>query len=1182
MQSYAPDQAPPAQQDLPIDYVGPGATVTRLAVSPKTMALTSPNAGVFTVQAFDANGAAVTNAPIAWTVSDATVATISDVGTITPQGKRGTVTVTAMTPTNVTDAATATVVLKPAGITVTAGSGQTGKVGTSLAQPGFVKVFASDQVGVQGVTVNFGAPANGKVGTPNAVTDANGVAFTTMTLGGAIGPQSFAASAAGFSTSITATATVGDPASIAAVSGGGQSDTVYKTLKDALVAKVTDTFGNPVPSVAVTWARTAGSGAPSQPTSTTDTAGLASMKYTLGVAPGIETVAASVAGVATPATFDAQSLAGTASSVIVVSGDAQAARAGQAFSAPLVVRAVDVNGNPIVNADVFWAGTNASVGAAKTMTDAKGVATNTATAGSSAGLALVTATVSGRTVAFSATVQSGVVAALKFTTQPPNGGAGQILTPSVLVEIDDAFGNRTAATNQVTIALGANPGAATLSGTLTRAAVNGVATFNDLQLTKTAAGYTLVATSVGAASATSAPFSIGAGTAAAIVIVAGNAQTAAVGTAVATPPQVRVVDGNSNPVAGAPVTFTPASGSGIAAPAIAIATNAAGLATLTSWTLGAVSGPQSLVVTSLGVPAVTMTATAQPGPASTLAFVQQPTGSTGGVTIAPAVTVAVRDAFGNTLTTASNIVTVGIAAGTGAAGAALSGTIVQTAASGIASFANLAVDSSALAYRLVATSPGLTSATSGPFDITVGPVAQVVIVKGNNQFVSVSTNSTYQPLVAAARDAGGNPVAGASMLFSPSAGASVSGASTVTTNSAGQAGVNLNLSGSGGSFTMSAAVGAVSTTFNIQNVVIGDGVSECKRATTGAVYCAGINTNGTLGNGGFAGPSTTMGLVTGGHVFTSFTPSASEHQCGLVGTQAFCWGRNTFGEVGDNSTTDRAQPVAVAGGLSFQSITVSPGTTCGLTTAGQTYCWGWAGVGLMADGDPGTIRRVPTLINAGGRIFTQIAATQQFACGVDAGGALYCWGQTPSGTFLTATSVASPAPLVSLTAGDLYMCGRSAPGAAFCWGLNFFGELGIGTTSSVSLPTAVVGGLSFTQIRALGSHTCGVTATNIAYCWGWNGVGQLGDSTNTNQTSPTAVAGNLRFFYIDGGNGTTTCATTTSLQPYCWGSGHGELGDGTFGPTTGPTPVTSWPGNASNTPNRVNPGRPGGGSSPPR
>jgi hypothetical protein len=112
-------------------------------------------------------------------------------------------------------------------------------------------VAANDGIGVAGVTVNFAAPTGGAVGTPSVQTDANGSASTSLTLGSAVGPQAFAAAAQGFSVSIPATATVGDAATIVAISGGGQADTVKHALKLPLVAKVTDQFGNAVGGVSI-------------------------------------------------------------------------------------------------------------------------------------------------------------------------------------------------------------------------------------------------------------------------------------------------------------------------------------------------------------------------------------------------------------------------------------------------------------------------------------------------------------------------------------------------------------------------------------------------------------------------------------------------------------------------------------------------------------------------------------------------------------------------------------------------------------------------------------------------------------------------------------------------------------------------------------------------------------------
>src|SRR5206468_2952607 len=146
-----------------------------------------------------------------------------------------------------------------------------------------------------------------------------------------------------------------------------------------------------------------------------------------------------------------------------------------------------------------------------------------------------------------------------------------------------------------------NPNGAVLSGTLTRAAVNGVATFDDLKLDKAGTGYTLVATSGSLPSATSSAFNTtGGGTLTMAISVAPSTGTVAAATAFA--PAVRIVDASNNPVAGVSVTFTPGTGSGTVAPAGGVAvTNTIGIASLTSWTLGTIAGAQTLVATSPGV-----------------------------------------------------------------------------------------------------------------------------------------------------------------------------------------------------------------------------------------------------------------------------------------------------------------------------------------------------------------------------------------------------------------------------------------------------------------------------------------------------------------------------------------------------------------------------------------------------
>jgi hypothetical protein len=98
---------------------------------------------------------------------------------------------------------------------------------------------------------------------------------------------------------------------------------------------------------------------------------------------------------------------------------------------------------------------------------------------------------------------------LGFLVQPSEVQRNASITPSVRVEVRDASGSRvTTATTPVTMAIAANPGNSTLSGTLTRAAVSGVATFDNLSLNRAGTGYTLRATATGLTAATSIAFRV--------------------------------------------------------------------------------------------------------------------------------------------------------------------------------------------------------------------------------------------------------------------------------------------------------------------------------------------------------------------------------------------------------------------------------------------------------------------------------------------------------------------------------------------------------------------------------------------------------------------------------------------------------------------------------------------------
>ncbi len=162
--------------------------------------------------------------------------------------------------------------------------------------------------------------------------------------------------------------------------------------------------------------------------------------------------------------------------------------------------------------------------------------------------------------------------------QPTDALASAIIIPAVEVEIRDTFGNLiTGATNAVTLAIGVNPAAGTLGGTLTVGATAGVATFSDLSLDKLGVGYTLTASATGLTGAASNPFTINNGPAAVLTLDAGDLQQSQVGTALPQSLSVKVTDAGSNPVSGVTVTWTVTGGGGTLTQPTTM-TDAAGLA----------------------------------------------------------------------------------------------------------------------------------------------------------------------------------------------------------------------------------------------------------------------------------------------------------------------------------------------------------------------------------------------------------------------------------------------------------------------------------------------------------------------------------------------------------------------------------------------------------------------------
>jgi alpha-tubulin suppressor-like RCC1 family protein len=302
----------------------------------------------------------------------------------------------------------------------------------------------------------------------------------------------------------------------------------------------------------------------------------------------------------------------------------------------------------------------------------------------------------------------------------------------------------------------------------------------------------------------------------------------------------------------------------------------------------------------------------------------------------------------------------------------------------------------------------------------------------------------------------------------------------------------------------------------------------------GNVWTWGYDSYGELGNGTTTGlnPNPTPGQVPNlsGIVMVSGGP---HHAAALAsdGT-VWTWGRNGSGDLGNNTTTDSSVPVHVLGSggiglLTGVSTVVAGGgdaITVALKSDGTVWTWGDNSSGQLGTG------------TVGGNSMTPVQA-------VGPGG---------SGFLTGIVAIAAGGSAVSAV--------RGSDGSVWAWGWNYYGQLGIGSTSPTftATPSEVVGpgGIGFlTGVkRVVGGNADFLAVDSGGNVWGWGQDinGQLGDgNTTTSQTSPVQTkgvggTGVLSSISDISGSQHSLADLSEGTAMYAWGYNHdGELGNNT-------------------------------------
>lgn len=416
------------------------------------------------------------------------------------------------------------------------------------------------------------------------------------------------------------------------------------------------------------------------------------------------------------------------------------------------------------------------------------------------------------------------------------------------------------------------------------------------------------------------------------------------------------------------------------------------------------------------------------------------------------------------------------------------------------------------------------------------------------------------------------------------------------------------------------AVSLVPSSFTVRDIDPG-GSHMCAASDAGAVWCWGADAKLQLGtkNDGTGGvldkTVPTLTDSTGGAVRSVAT--GDNFSCTVRGTGvAVCWGDNASGQLAQPlSTTSNATPTPVSLASKVTKLVAGGSHACALTSAGEVWCWGSNSWGQVGDGTPDARKTVPSLVATLGAPATDVVAGQNHTCALLVTAAVKCWGSNSAGQIGSADGLPHDTPvtvegldegatvespvsysitedsavvsgMVSVPVGEatvkverstsagfgtvaesaaLGTWGRAVvastssghgcvvlpAGTVSCRGSNTDGQLGNRTVGDSVDPVNVAWDGRAVDVSAGGRHTCAVESAGGVWCWGANDQGQLGDGATDNSATPVQVALDTgqRAVGVSAGS-TSTCTLLDTGTVRCWGSnGSGELGNGSTSAT---------------------------------
>lgn len=311
-------------------------------------------------------------------------------------------------------------------------------------------------------------------------------------------------------------------------------------------------------------------------------------------------------------------------------------------------------------------------------------------------------------------------------------------------------------------------------------------------------------------------------------------------------------------------------------------------------------------------------------------------------------------------------------------------------------------------------------------------------------------------------------------------------------------------------------------------------------------FAWGDNTYGQLGDGTTTQKNSPTPIVSGSwkSIATSTNNGGSAYTIAIKNDDTlWAWGDNTYGQLGDGTTIQRLSPVQI-GSSNWKSVSI--GQNHSLAIKNDDTLWAW-GSGILGNG---SILQSNSPIQIGSNTWKKVVCGGYHTLAIRSDNTLWSWGYNFNGQIGDGTSVNKLSPVQigistwsSISAGLFFSLAIKSDGSLWAWGSNLQGQLGDGSTTSRLSPVQI-GVSAWKAIDAGSYHSLAIKSDNTLWVWGYNISGEIGDGTTTPRLSPVQIGTNS-WNYISGGN-SHSLAIRNDNTLWAWGNnGLGQLGDGT-------------------------------------